>query len=94
MVKVRGHSDDIIFVEGDIREEFGRFDSDGDYLAFSDGTLLHAIYDNEGIWRLKVIFKGVLYDEKIEGNVEEDTFDIVCLKDGIKWCVIGEELAK
>lgn len=94
MVKVRGHSDDIIFVEGDIREEFGRFDSDGDYLAFSDGTLLYAIYDNEGIWRFKVIFKGVLYDEKIEGNVEEDTFDIVCLKDGIKWCVIGEELAK
>jgi len=40
MLKVYGASDDLIEIKGDIREEFSRYDSEGDYLAFSDGTVL------------------------------------------------------
>lgn len=94
MVKVTGHSDDIIVVEGSITEEFDRYDSKGDYLAFSDGTVLKAVYDDDGIWRFTLVFKGTLYDSKVEGSVEEDTNDVVIFEPGIKWCLCGVDLAK
>jgi len=97
-LKVYGASDDLIELEGDIFDEFSHYaaddDDEGVYLAFSDGTLLKAFYDRDGLWRLTLLFKGLLYAEKIEGNVEEDENDVVLFKDGIKWCVCGTKLAK
>lgn len=94
MLKVYGASDDLVEIDGDISEEFGRFDSEGDYLAFSDGTVLKAIYDEDGIWRMKQVFKGALLDRIEQGDVERDTVDIAYFNDGIKWCVCGKDLAK
>lgn len=95
MLKVSGASDDLIELEGDISDEFNRYDSeDGDYLAFSDGTCLKVIYDDDGLWRLTVIAQGTLFKEKIEGNVIEDKNDVVIFEDGVKWCVCGPDLAK
>lgn len=94
MLKVYGASDDLIELDGDISEEFGTCNSDGDYLAFSDGTLLKAIYDNDGIWRMNIISKGILFKEKIDGDVIKDENDIIIFNDGIKWCVCGKYLAK
>lgn len=97
-LKVYGASDDLIELKGDITEEFNHYaagdNDEGVYLAFSDGTVLKAFYDQDGLWRLTLVFKGSLYVEKIEGNVEEDQNDVVLFKDGIKWCVCGTDLAK
>lgn len=96
MLKVYGASDDLIEIEGDIEEEFGHYQRDKDafYLAFSDGTILSVLYDQNGIWRLTLIIKGSLYDRKEEGDVEADTNDVVYFNDGVKWCLLGNHLAK
>jgi hypothetical protein len=94
MTKLYGASDDLIELHGDLYEEFDRYDSEGDYLAFSDGTVVFMYYDDNGIWRIRVDFKGGLFDRKEEGDIESDTNDVVYFKDGLKWCVIGKELAK
>lgn len=95
MLKVTGGSDDIISISGDIREEFNRYDSeDGDYLAFSDGTVLKATYDDDGLWRFSLVYKGNLYQSKEEGSISNDTNDVVTFADGIKWCLCGKKIAK
>ena len=94
---VSGHSDDIIFVDGDLNAEFypGELilveDSKCEclHIAFSDGTLLRFCYDEDGIWRFTVQFRGTLFAEKIEGRIEISTNDIVVFHSGIKWCILG-----
>ncbi len=52
-VIVYGASDDLIEVEGAIREEFtANRDGEANLLAFSDGTLLEVTYTDAGIWRI------------------------------------------
>lgn len=46
-ITIRGHSDDIISIDGDIREEFSNNSDDQAILSFSDGTILGITYDNE-----------------------------------------------
>lgn len=89
MLKVTGHSDDIVYVEGDVTEEFYLMDPSEGYLAFSDGTLLHTLYDEHGIWRFNVMAKGTLFREKLEGTVLNDDSDEVKFNDGITWCVLA-----
>lgn len=94
-VKVYGASDDLIEIEGDIREEFNWIADDGEsrLLAFSDGTLLRVSYDKDGIWRLSKVVGGTAELEKIEGDVENDTPDIVTLHGTIRWVAFAEESA-
>lgn len=96
MLKVYGASDDLIELEGDIEDEFGHYPHDDEpvYLAFSDGTVLKAIYDNDGIWRLNLVCKGNLYQSKEDGSVIDDTNDIVIFDTGIKWVVLGTKFVK
>jgi hypothetical protein len=54
-VIVYGASDDLIEVEGHIREEFGG-GGEPRYLSFSDGTVLRVSYD--GIWHITAEKKG------------------------------------
>lgn len=54
-----GASDDLIEIEGDVREEFTAYEPDPDsVLAISDGTLLGVEYDDDGVWRFKLIEQG------------------------------------
>jgi len=96
MLKVYGASDDLIEFNGDIHEEFNWLLSDNDvkYLAFSDGTVLRVCYDNDGLWRLTQIYKGTLLERIDQGNVDEDKNDIAYFKEGVKWCIGGEDLAQ
>jgi len=94
MIKIYGESDDLIEIDGHICEEFSRFDSEGDYLAVSDGTVLRIVYDNDGIWRVSLVFRGSLFDHIDQGSVEKDINDIAYFKDGVKWIVCGKDLAK
>lgn len=95
-VTVYGASDDLIEIEGDIREEFNWI-PDGDetrLLAFSDGTLLRVAYDSDGIWRLNKVASGTAQFSKVECDVEKDTPDNVTLSGvEIKWVVLGEQSA-
>jgi len=98
MIKIYGASDDLIEIEGDIREEFYlKSDEDGDFLAFSDGTILHIQYTNEGLWRITPIFKGkAKYKKEYEAvsGDDEEYSDIVVLEEDIKWILHGSEWAK
>lgn len=87
---VTGCSDDLIELDGDLYEEFGGLYSDPrGIIGFSDGTLVKFEYDDDGIWRFKLIVKGELFDHIEQGDVEKDTFDVVHFKDGLKWAVMG-----
>lgn len=96
MVKVYGASDDLIEVEGSCNAEFSCYLDEGEsrFLAFSDGTLLRVVYDDDGIWRLTRIYSGTAAFEKVEGSVEEDTMDIVTLTGDIKWVALASDYAK
>ena len=96
-VKIYGASDDLIEVEGDIKEEFNFYPSDSSefvYLAFSDGTLLKISYDSEGMWRISRVFSGSASFQKKEAiSPDGDEYsDVVELMDfDIKWVVLGTE---
>lgn len=91
-VEVTGASDDLIELSGDIRDEFGAYDSDGDYLAFSDGTVLRIVYGEHGIWRVSRVCAGSADYEHTPGDVRADTFDVAVLTGDIGWAVCGKEL--
>jgi len=94
MINITGSSDDLIVIRGDIREEWARFDQeDGNYLAFSDGTVCYIVYDNDGIWRITRTCQGTAKYIHAPGDVVKDTNDIVSLEGKIEWVVIGDEIS-
>ena len=96
-VTITGTSDDLIEIDGDIREEFNHIafngDDKGKLLACGDGTVLRIQYDNDGIWRITRLYGGTAEFEKKEGSVEDDTFDVVTLRGEIRWVVLGDEMS-
>jgi len=74
---IYGASDDLIEVEGDIREEFTyraspiTEDGAGDLLAFSDGTILRVAYTAEGVWRITPVVRGNA-DLNVDAAPEDD----------------------
>lgn len=86
---VTGASDDLIELRGDLYEEFNSYDCHNGVIAFSDGTLLNVRYDEDGIWRFNLIYKGNLFIRIEQGSVEEDINDIVYFDEGLKWCVFS-----
>jgi hypothetical protein len=96
--KIYGSSDDLIEIEGGIREEFdhyfdGREEEEKVYLAFSDGTLLHVQYD--GVWRFTPIKKGTAEysKEEAEGADSDNYSDLVTLKGDIYWVALATHWA-
>lgn len=71
-VTVYGASDDLIEVEGDVREEFGGGES-GDVLVFSDGTALRVAWE-DGVWRIRTVRRGTaeLSIERAPDEYDED----------------------
>lgn len=98
MLKVYGASDDLIEVEGDIREEFNPSDADDpSLLAFSDGTLLQIQYgsDRLAFWRITPLLYGSAKYSKTEATNEDDNYsDVVTLEGDIKWVVCGNQWAR
>ena len=94
MIRVYGHSDDCIEVEGDIRDEFSYNYSEDEptakFLAFSDGTALKITYGlDDACWRIGVYATGsaVKHTPATGGNYT----DVVEIAADIKWVVVGEE---
>jgi hypothetical protein len=100
-VTIYGASDDLIEVEGDLREEFYALDEGGMSLAFGDGTILDVRYDDHGIWRITRGFVGSASFEKQEalgddGNREDGKpaySDVVTLTGELLWVFGGEKVA-
>ena len=89
-----GASDDLIEIEGDIREEFNPSEDDG-ILAFSDGTILRVSYDNDGMWRIAPIAVGSAVYEMVQGtDPDNDYSDHAWLTGDIEWVVFGSQYAK
>ena len=91
--KVYGASDDMIEFDGEVRGEVGCYGTDdrehGVLVMFSDATVVEVKYgkNDAGIWEIKVLRKGALFD-RIELCDDEDAdpySDVLYLKPGIKW---------
>jgi hypothetical protein len=92
-VVIYGASDDLIEIEGALREEFNGGD-DLAYLAFSDGTVLTVQYADDGCWRINRVATGTLAYTKVEadGADTKNYSDRVTLSGPpgeLRWCVNG-----
>ncbi len=73
---VTGASDDLIEIAGELEEEFNSIDCSDGVMAFSDGTLLDVEYDEDGIWRFRLRFKGTLYDPGLKWCAFSDEMQV------------------
>lgn len=73
-LEIYGASDDLIEVEGAIREEFDPSgDDDGTLLVCSNGTVLRITYTDAGIWRIVPVTTG--YGSTVIDLAPEDDDD-------------------
>jgi len=99
-IKVYGHSDDLIEIEGDISEEFSwcKDDDEPAYIGFSDGTVLRIIYDETGLWKIVVINEGdaTIVKEFEATDSDSDSYsDIVVVKNAIlDWVMLASTFVK
>jgi hypothetical protein len=74
-ITVYGASDDLIEVEGALRQEFTyQNDDDGDLLTFGDGTALSVRYDSHGMWRITRLVIGSSEMTKTEATDPDDDY--------------------
>ena len=88
-VKIYGASDDLIEIEGDMRDELCHSGDEPVLLGFSDGTILRVWYDEDGIWRIIRVSGGSATFTHEPGDVEADRVDVAHLEGDIRWCVMG-----
>jgi len=92
---IYGASDDLIEVEGDIREEFNpNDDEDKNYLGFSDGTVLKITFDNDGMWRIVPVVRGTAELTIIQADDDGSSSDHAHLWGDLSWVLYGVALAK
>ena len=92
-IEVYGCSDDLIEVDGDIRDEHGRFAvGQWSFVVFSDGTVLRVGYstDKSGNWRVERIREGAATFNHVSAELrqveDEDEYSDVGVLDGpIEW---------
>lgn len=92
-VTIYGASDDLIEIEGDIREEFNAL---GGFLAFNDGNVLRIDYTGEGIWRITPTSygKGEVVIEQAVSSDDDNYSDRATIEGQLKWVVFGEYFVK
>lgn len=98
-VTVYGASDDLIELEGDIRDEISPNNNEEDNptkLAFSDGTVLSVVYDKDGCWRVNRVAEGTAKMKKVEaeGPDTDNYTDRVTLTGDISWVVAGDWMGR
>lgn len=96
-VTVYGASDDLIEVDGDVREEFYALSDDGDdggLLAFSNGVVLDVRYRN-GVWRIAPIIGASRVEIEFAPEDDDDQYsDRATLTEDVKWVVYGSQFVK
>jgi hypothetical protein len=93
-ITIYGASDDLIEIEGDVREEFYTTseceDDDGELLALSNGCIFRIKYD--GCWRITpVVMRAGVHWSKLDAVDEDDDnySDRVTVDDDVMWVVHG-----
>ena len=90
---VYGQSDDLVEVEGDIREEFNPDYSDPKLiLVTSNGVVLRVHYDEDGIWRITVLRGQDKVKLTQSAATEEDYSDRAVIEGDVEWVVCGNRL--
>lgn len=95
-VRITGASDDLIEIDGDIREEFTFHDQDGDgdLIACSDGTVLRVQLDARGDWAIGIVYRGTA-DLTLTPASERETYsDEAVLRGDVRWVVQGTVVAR
>lgn len=89
-VTVYGASDDLIEVEGDIREEFPWNDPDAAYLGFSNGVILRILFSISGAWRITPVAGADRVQVAQCPENDEDNYSDKATVDGdVMWVVCG-----
>jgi hypothetical protein len=99
VVTIYGASDDLIEIEGgQVTEELTYVPrGDGQYIALSNGVMLHIEYDEDGVWRIKP----VRIPNDIQVLIKQcpvassgDEYSDRALVDGpVDWVLVGDELS-
>jgi len=78
---IEGASDDLMEFAGDFSDEGNPSSDEPNFIHLNEGTIVRCEYDENGLWRLKVIKCGERTSVKSHepGNVEEDTNDVLTL---------------
>lgn len=92
-IVITGHSDDLIEVDGDIREEFQA--KDENFVAVSNGTLLRIEYTRAGVWRITPVATGIGGLDIVQApEGDDDNYSDVATVDGeIQWVTHGTAYA-
>jgi hypothetical protein len=94
VIRIHGCSDDLIEIDGDIREEFSYQDGTVVYVACSNGSLVKIFYGPDGEWRLSMVRvePETIYikHEPPHGIVGVANYsDLIIIDDSIDWAVCG-----
>jgi hypothetical protein len=97
VVDVYGASDDLIEIDGVIDTEF-EAKRGGDYVGFSDGSMLWVRYDSDSVWRIKLIHIGegtewVFNPCPVDDDRYSETFTLSAAQP-FKWALVGEQTAR
>lgn len=79
---IYGASDDLIEFNGDFEDEGNHYGDDPAFVHLDDGSVIKALYDQDGIWRLDPVklADGTTVAKHEKGDVEQDTPDRLTLK--------------
>lgn len=89
-IRIYGASDDLIEVEGDVREEFTTMATDGALVGTSNGALLRVRYTDAGTWRIQPVAGAELADIKQCAEDDEDNYsDVATVGGDVSWVLFG-----
>ena len=92
-ITIYGASDDLIEVEGDVRDEF--YADEMNLIATSNGVAIRIHYSQAGVWRIEFVGGDqslVTITQAPEDD--DDNYSDTCIISGdVKWIVMGEQLA-
>jgi hypothetical protein len=88
MIEIYGSSDDLIEIEGDIREEFNDYGGNG-YLYFSDEVVIKYDYDGDWTFSIKSNPKNIKIEIKEVGKIDKEKYNdysqLVKIEDNVSW---------
>lgn len=94
-ITIYGYSDDLIEVEGDIREEF---EADGrlpDTIKCSNGATMEIFYDCAGVWRISLLSGADLVTIDRAPDQDDDNYsDRATVAGDIEWVRVGKVEAR
>lgn len=95
-VTLFGYSDDLVEIEGDVREEFNPTGDEPVLVTFSTGTVASIQYTAEGAWRIIVLEPGttVLDLQQCPADDEDDYTDRLVISSQVEWVVATDRLVR